>query len=201
MKTNHKCFSIMQISSGWIMGEIKNQDHSILIDASYITNFTEHFMVALLYVLGRWPEDEHRDTFRVEHEPAQSKWSIKLENENLIFREITYKNSNSNEVIQDSTVIIEKETFLIDFIDEMQAVLERFGLFGYRQEWGYEFPLSCFLQLKDIANKTEQVIGSKRDGEDNLGMEYESTDFKNELKMMLPIVEPEIRNDSEIDRQ
>ena len=66
----------------------------------------------------------------------------------------------------------------------MQDVLERFGLFGYRQEWGYEFPLSCFLQLKDIANETEHVIVSERAGEDNLGSEYKSVSFECELKIL-----------------
>lgn len=82
----------MQISAGWIKGEIKNQERCILIDASYITNFPEDIMVALLYVLGRWTEDEYRNSFYVEHEPAQSRWTIKLENEDLVFREITYRN-------------------------------------------------------------------------------------------------------------
>lgn len=57
-------FHIFRIESGWIMGEFRNGSQTHFFDYSYITNFLEDFMKALLYVHGDWAQDEDVNQFK-----------------------------------------------------------------------------------------------------------------------------------------
>lgn len=179
-----KSFSIEQVNAGWIRGSLAGDGGKIFFDASYLTNFLDDFMLGLLTALGKWPADERKNVFRVEEEPAVSMWDISLRNDSFLFHVTTYKSEDDREVLSDSFVSVEREIFLKDFVDEMAGILKRFGLFGFRSEWqSHEFPLSLYLMIKDAAGNNSLAV-TKRDGSDNCGMEYESTDFDAELRLL-----------------
>ncbi|WP_432649176.1 hypothetical protein [Huintestinicola sp.] len=173
-----KSFKIDQISAGWIMGYISDGENTISFCASYLSNFLDDLMSGLIYILGRSPRDEPKNSFRVFEEPAYSIWNMGTSNEQFVFHAVTYESQKSDKEIENKTVQIETEIFLNDFIAEMQDILQRFGLYGFRSEWGYEFPLSLFLQLKDIRDKTKLLTLSEKDGSDNLGLEYCASSFE-----------------------
>ncbi|MBP0958085.1 MAG: hypothetical protein J5997_12065 [Oscillospiraceae bacterium] len=179
-----KSFKIYQISAGWIMGYISDGENTISFCASYLSNFLDDLMSGLIYILGRSPRDEPKNSFRVFEEPAYSIWNMGTSSEQLIFHAVTYESQKSDKEIDNKTVQIKKETFINDLIDEMQDILQRFGLYGFRFEWGYEFPLSLFLQLKDIRDKTQLLTLSEKDGSHNLGLEYCSSSFECECEFL-----------------
>lgn len=179
-----KSFSIEQVNAGWIRGSLAGDGGKIFFDASYLTNFLDDFMLGLLTALGKWPADERKNVFRVEEEPAVSMWDISLMNDCFLFHVTTYKSADDREVLSDSFVSVEREKFLKDFIGEMTGILKRFGLFGFRSEWVlHEFPLSLYLMLNDAAGNNSLTV-TKREGSDNCGMEYKSTDFGAELRLL-----------------
>ena len=55
-----KSFSIEEVNAGWIRGNLSGEGGKIFFDASYITNFLDDFMLALLTALGKWPADERK---------------------------------------------------------------------------------------------------------------------------------------------
>ena len=182
-----KSFSIEEVNAGWIRGNLSGEGGKIFFDASYITNFLDDFMLALLTALGKWPADERKNIFRVEEEPAVLVWDISLKNDSFLFHVTTYKSADDRNVLSDGSVRVKREKFLKDFIGEMSGILKRFGLFGFRSEWVlHEFPLSLYLMLKDAAGNNSLTV-AKRDGSDNCGREYESTDFEAELRLLKDI--------------
>ena len=40
----------------------------------------------------------------------------------------------------------------------IKKIINMFGLIGYRTEWGYEFPLSLYMQLWDVFRKNKDLI-------------------------------------------
>lgn len=177
-----KSFVVLQISSGWFMGEIKNNQNSLFFDASYITNFPDDFMKALLFALGRWPQDEKRvSSFTVDSEPVITEWNITVVEERFVFRTSTYNPDRPREGRTDRVLRLPVKLFLQDFLSEFNSVLNRFGLYGYRSEWGYEFPLSLFFQLADIYNDRSSLIPIEGDETENSGLSYDSVDLKKEL--------------------
>lgn len=179
-----KSFSIEQVNAGWIRGSLTGDGGKIFFDASYLTNFLDDFMLGLLTALGKWPADERRNVFRVEEEPAVSMWDISLRNDSFLFHVTTYKSADNKDVLSDRFVSVECEKFLKAFVDEMAGILKRFGLFGFRSEWqSHEFPLSLYLMIKDAAGNNSLTV-TKRDGSDNCGREYKSTDFGTELRLL-----------------
>lgn len=63
-------FRILRVTSGWIMGEMKDDVNIHYFDYSYLENYLDDFMKALLYVHGDWAQDEYVNKFKAEWEPA-----------------------------------------------------------------------------------------------------------------------------------
>lgn len=181
-----RCIQITRISVGWIDGIIQDKHTKIYFSNSYMDNFLDDFMLAFLTVLNEYPADEHKETFRATIEPASAKWNFSLVGQDIHIHEIVYESYNDPEtILSDKTVILNKDVFLQDFIAEMESVLQRYGLFGYRMEWESEFPLSLFLKIKDIASgKNDLRLSVINPGADNKGIEITGSDFSVECGIM-----------------
>ena len=180
------CIQITRISVGWIDGIIQDEQTKIFFSNSYMDNFLDDFMLAVLTILGEYSPDEHKETFRATIEPDSAKWSFSLVGQDIHIHEIVYGCYNDPEsILSDKTVILNKDVFLQDFIAEMESVLQRYGLFGYRMEWESEFPLSLFLKIKDIASgKNELSLFVINPGENNKGIEIKGSDFSVECDIL-----------------
>ncbi len=181
-----RCIQITRISVGWIEGIIQDEHTKIYFNNSYMDNFLDDFMLAVLTVLNEYPADYHKETFRATIEPATAKWNFSLAVQDIHIREIVYGYYNDPEtILGDTTVILNKDVFLQDFIAEMESVLQRYGLFGYRMEWESEFPLSLFLKIKDIASgKNDLRLSVVIPEEENAGIEVKGSDFSVECDIL-----------------
>lgn len=180
-----RCFRIDRLSAGWITGAVTDGTAEILFDNSWMTDFPNDLMLALLTVLGDYPADAHRETFRAELEPAVAEWTLSAEGDDLCFHVTTYEDGSMVKVLSQETVTLNKAVFLRDFTLEMDALLNRFGLLGYRMEWDSEFPLSLYLRIKDIAagQNTAGAAGAVSP-EDNWGTEACASDFRAERAIL-----------------
>ena len=181
-----KLFRVQQVLAGWMTIIIRDDTKEYFFDVSYLTDFPNDFMLALVSAIGRWPKDERADSFTTDEEPRFSEWEVSADGDNLVFRVISYESSSRKEKKSESVITVDRDCFLRDFVSEMSDVLRRFGLFGYRREWNYEFPLSLFLQLRSFVSDHDIPLVQK-DGSDNLGRDYLSTDFDRERKMLSDI--------------
>lgn len=177
-------FHIHSISAGWIMGQMNDGNKIHYFDYSYITNFLDDFMLALLTVSGRWPADEQKNSFRTELEPAIEYWTVSKFQDKLHINIKCYKNRKAEVACEEVLLVCEYRRFLADFILEMERVLSVFGLVGYRENWSYEFPMSLFLMLKDSSNGINTLSYVTLSAEDNVGSEVQVTDFTSEKELM-----------------
>lgn len=175
-------FKIYQISAGWIMGEISDGNKTHFFDNSYLTNFLDDFMLALLTVDGHWPADEGKHKFKTELEPAVEYWVMSKVQDELRIHIKKYVDGDINEDYEEEILICEYHKFLSAFISEMERVLSTYGLIGYRDNWTYEFPVSLFLMLKDINMKT--LSYKTLSSEDNCGDEVQVSDYIKERELL-----------------
>lgn len=177
-------FHIHSISAGWIMGQISDGNKIHYFDYSYITNFLDDFVLALLTVSGQWPADERKHSFRTELEPAIEYWTVAKFQDKLHIHIMSYKNREAEVACKEVLLVCEYHRFLAAFISEVERVLLVFGLVGYRENWTYEFPISLFLKLKDSFNDTNTLSYGTLSAEDNIGSEVQVTDFTSERELI-----------------
>ena len=177
-------FHIHSISDGWIIGQISDGDKTHYFDYSYITNFLDDFMLALLTVGGHWSTDERKHRFRTELEPGIEYWTLSKVQDKLHIHIETYEDSHTEEPYKEVLLVCEYHKFLEDFIAEMERVLSVFGLLGYRVNWSYEFPISVFLKLKDNSKVESTLSYGTLSAENNVGSEVQVTNFTSEWKLL-----------------
>lgn len=177
-------FKIMSISAGWLMGEISDGQHTHFFDYSYLTDFMDDFMLALLTVHGDWPEDEGKNRFKAELEPAIDRWTVSKEQDELHINIKTYGDVLSKSVDEEINLTCDYYDFLNDFIKEMDRVLSCYGLIGYRENWTYEFPLSLYLKLKNICKSKNHMEYKTLSADDNCGTEVLVSNYSREIELL-----------------
>ncbi|WP_330945615.1 hypothetical protein, partial [Streptococcus anginosus] len=75
-----------------------------------------------------------------------------LEKNKLYINIKNYEDDITAEYDEDITLEFNALDFLQDFINEMNEIIKKYGLLGYRKSWGYEFPTSLLLKLQDICS-------------------------------------------------
>lgn len=179
------CIRIDRISVGWIDGTIHDEHTKIVFSNSYLQNFLDDFMLAILTVLGEYPTDEHKEIFRAEMEPVSAKWKLSVVEQAIHIQVVEYDSYESDNILSNKTVVLNKATFLHDFVKEMDSVLQRYGLLGYRMEWDSEFPLSLFLKIKDIASGQNALsLSVVIPKEENAGIEAKGSNFSVECDIL-----------------
>lgn len=143
-------------------------------------------MLAILSALGGLPDERDKTVFYAELEPARAKWALSADNETISVHVTNYEDdSPTAAVIGNQTAVFDKNLFLRDFTAEMNDVLQRFGLLGYRSEWGAEFPMSLYLKIKDLAAGQQTIsCDDEVPAADNMGEEAVCSDFAAERRML-----------------
>ena len=186
IQMNGRCFQVWQISAGWFKGCIADSQTKILFDNSWMTNFPDDLMLAILCALGELPDETDKTVFYAELEPARAKWALSADDETLSVHVTVYEDdSPTAAVLEDQTAVFDKNLFLRDFTAEMDDVLQRFGLLGYRSEWDAEFPLSLYLKIRDLAAGQQTVsCDDEVPAADNMGVEAARSDFAAERRLL-----------------
>ncbi len=177
-------FKIMSISAGWIMGEISDGTEKHFFDYSYLTNFLDDLMKALLYVYGDWEQDELCNKFRAELEPAVEDWELSVSQGVLDINIKTYACEQSRQIKAENTIKIDFVEFLAAFVVEMERVIKYYGLVGYRENWSYEFPLSLFFRLKNIVQGQNELVLGEKLAEEHFGTQAVVSDCVKEIELL-----------------
>lgn len=182
-------FKIMSISAGWIMGEIGDGEQKHFFDYSYITNFLNDFMETLLCIHGEWEPYAYKDKFRTELEPAIEDWHICREQDKMIINIKNYESEYSDKVEREIYLTFDFYEFMAEFVQEMDRILERYGLVGYRENWSFEFPVGLYLMLKNICKGQNRLAISKLIAEQHFGTDATVSDLDKELKLLREALE------------
>ena len=178
-------FQVMGLYAGWIDGTLECGGDSHFFSYSYLTNFFDDLMKALLYVDGHWPQDERVDAFRAECEPAVQDWMLQKEGDSLTIRIVTYDSEYSKEIKKTQTFFVSYQEFLGAFIQGMREMLQKYGLYGYRREWqSAEFPMGLFVKLVAVYRGEDAGILHVVTAEENFGTEVQASDLEQELELL-----------------
>ena len=177
---NEKCFSIDHIGEGSIAGHICDGENDIFFDNANTSDFANDILLAVLTATGEYPASEHRETFWADLEPVQAKWSIFGSNSRIRVTVAEF-DSERREQEKSVSVTLDRDVFLRDIADAFGGALRRFGLYGYRTEWGYEFPLSIYLRLKDVLDGTDSTALTREiSAKENMGLATKGSDIEKE---------------------
>lgn len=149
-------FHILEIDAGWITGEIGDNLTTHFFDYSYLTNFLEDIMKSLLYIHGDDNKEEYGNEFIAEWEPAVDKWKMSLNDTRLIVNIKNYEDSDTSELREDKTLEFDYYEFLGEVSTAMKEILNKYGLTGYKDSWGMEFPVSLYLQLLNVLDNDKE---------------------------------------------
>lgn len=179
-----RCFEISHISEGSISGFLRDDEREIFFDNGSGEDFIDDFMLAVLTVAGIHPAVEHRESFWAELEPMMAKWAFFGSNSRIRVTVTTYDNSRTVQEKSES-LTLDKETLMRDVAEVLGDVLEKFGLCGYRHEWGHEFPLSLYLQLKDaVSGDAKTSLTKQISANENMGMPADGSVLSEELSLI-----------------
>ena len=177
-------FKIESISAGWIMGEIGDGRQQYVFDYSYISDFMNDFMKALLSATGEWEDySKWYDELRGELEPAIDVWNVRRKSDELIIDIRNYEDSDSDIVEDEITLTFVFDEFLKEVVQALENVMQHYGFVGYRESWGYEFPIGMYLMLKNICHgKTKLTVNEE--SENQYGLDETVSDFDKELELL-----------------
>lgn len=177
-------FQILRISSGWIMGEMQDDSLKHFFDYSYINDFVNDLMLALIYAHSDLTDDGPNNSFAAHLEPATDIWELECENDSLHVVIKSYKDFESKKLETVKEFHFDYFEFLNSFLEAMTCILKKYGLLGYRESWSYEFPVSLYLKLIDIYNSSNDMKFHIVSEKDNLGAEAVKTDIQLEMKIL-----------------
>ena len=173
---------------GWATCIVEINGQKLEYTASYLSDCLSDFLRSLMLLNSLCvPKDEvRRETeCQWEGEPDGIVWSFELKEKNLLTIEATYY---ENAFIEDQTRTILKtecpyDEFIKTVIRELDALIKKHGLIGYREEWyDFDFPLTAFLKLKQsIIHKQAYPV---REVQGELDIETRS-DLSYDLELLL----------------
>ena len=170
---------------GWIEGRIMSNEKDIYFSYSWITNFLDDLLKAVLYIGGHI-EDTNLEKFTAESEPAVDDWLLSKK-ENVLMIDIkSYENNTRKELIENIIIQCDYYDFIKSLFNALTKLIEKIGLYGYRIEWDEEFPLALYLKLYDIVNNTHFFDLKELTIEESY-KQGQTTDISNELALLIDI--------------
>ena len=140
--------------TGWATCILEMNGQKLEFTASYLSDCLSDFLQSLMLLNPLCvPRDEARreSECQWEGEPDGVIWSFVLKENNRLNIIADYYEDEHNK--EKTTTMINTEYPYDDFLrivlKEIDALIKRHGLIGYREEWDeFDFPLSTFLKLK-----------------------------------------------------
>lgn len=176
-------FEIKAVYAGWMDGVIRDENTEHIFSYSYMRDFPSDIMMALLYLNDDWEED--RSCFAGEWEPAVDIWTLSRRGDVLMIDIRNYSDESRAELERKITLKYDYREFLGDFIRAMSGMIQKHGLFGYRNEWEFEFPIGLYLKLADVYEKSNIVTLTDLKPEENLGNEARISSLRNEMDIFI----------------
>ncbi|MFJ8247003.1 hypothetical protein [Peribacillus asahii] len=87
-------------------------------------------------------------------EPSITTWNFTLKTNGMLHVIVTYDGKEEDEDIVDINTECPYDSLLEVIILEVDSLIKKHGVVGYKENWDHEFPLSTFLKLKSyLLNK------------------------------------------------
>lgn len=142
---------------GWAKGYIEIKGKKFEFVCSYTTKGISELLERLLLLITNAQKSEmNPNPMYWDEEPNETAWTLEKLGEDELLVSIEYIKS----IFTDDEWQIERNTLLRETVSlskfaeivvkQANNLLNNHGIIGFRNAWGEEFPLSHFLQLKQI---------------------------------------------------
>lgn len=168
---------------GWSTCIVEVNGQVLEFRASYLSDSLGDFLRSLMFLNSLCvPKGEicSETVCEWEGEPARIVWSFELKENNIlkitaVYYENEFDKTNTKTLIKTEYPY---DDFLLMVLIEIDALIKRNGLIGYREKWyDFDFPLTTFLKLKNyIVQKQKypiQEVQGKFDTELNSNLKYD----------------------------
>lgn len=168
---------------GWATCIVEVNEQKLEFTASYLTDCLDDFLRSLMHLNSYCvPKDEVRTKTECEWEgePEKIDWTFELKENNILkikadYYQDEFSKDNAKTLIKTE---YQYDDFLMVVLKEIDALIKRHGLIGYREEWcDFDFPLTTFLKLKQyIVHKKYypiQQIQGEFDTETRSNLKYD----------------------------
>jgi hypothetical protein len=163
MKFEYK-FGGRWIVDGFI--EINSQRSSF--DVTYVTDCLRNLLNALMYLN---PDCVSKDdglrtntSCQWDAEPCITAWNFTSKPDGMLHVIVTHEVEGKIGNITDIDTECSYDSLLEVIIREVDSVIKKYGIVGYKENWDHEFPLSTFLKLKNyLLNKKPYLLKEVRD--------------------------------------
>ena len=178
---------------GWAEGFIEINSQRCEFNPSYLTNALGDLLDSLVELLTHKPNPNKKKFntvfFDWNEEPNGLEWVLtRLEDEKVSLLIKSYDDIDSKEDEQGAIAvdtICTLSDLLTEIIKEMDSLLTKHGIVGYRETWtAHDFPLSSYLKLKHFLNVNRQFEMEYIPGEQKGYRGYYKSDLNFELSLI-----------------
>ena len=179
-------FEFYTVIAGWIEGQIIVDEKNKYFHYSWITNFLDDLLKAVLYI-GGYLDNANLDKFTAHLEPAIDDWSLSKKGTQLMIAINRCENETRKELIESVRMQCDYYDFVQSFFNALTKIIKKTGLYGYRVEWNEEFPLALYLKLYDVVNNTDFLDLKELTLEETCGRKGQATDINKEFALLTDI--------------
>jgi len=168
-RSSKSTFAIKNIENGWISGSLNDGKNEFYFDYSAATNdFPAALLKTLLVECKALKKEEALDLYGWS-EPELDVWLIKRTGRRITITIKTFESDMKDAPLKETKLLdFDAEILLDDIIEAYRSTIFHYGLFGYKEAWWKEFPLSLLIKLMDFTwNKNSIPAKGKNINKDN----------------------------------
>lgn len=141
------------IGRGWVEATLSNGEKDVTINASYLSDAPNDLIIAVAVLL----EGVKETTCSWQEEPGEYRWLLKREDDSVSIQVLLLKQSFSRQNnLSGQKIIVGQEDldkFTQQIINEFDTIATKYTFNGYKNYWGYEFPINALNRLKVALSK------------------------------------------------
>ncbi len=151
-------FKYRLTGTGWAECFLEINSQTCTFDVSYLTDALKYLLETLLEINPLYMDKDYvkdGSSFKWEGEPQELHWNFDVLPKGKILIRVTEDDGYGEEITSKINAECDYDEFLSEIIREMKALLKKYGVVGYKDNWGYDFPLTALIQLNYyLKNKT-----------------------------------------------
>lgn len=143
-------FKYKLVGNGWAECFFEINSQTFTFAVSYVTDALTYLLETLIEINPIYMDSAYvKDgiSFKWNGEPVELQWSFQVLSNGKILIKVIEDDGFGEEIISKINAECSYDDFLSEIIREMKVLLNKYGIVGYKDNWGYDFPITALIQL------------------------------------------------------
>ncbi|MDQ6600719.1 hypothetical protein [Bacillus salipaludis] len=141
-------FKYRLMGTGWAECFFEINSQAFTFAASYVTDALKYLLETLIDINPLYMDPAYDDfSFKWNGEPNELEWNFQVLSNGKIVIKVTENDGFGEGLTSKIKTECNYDDFLSEIIREMKALLKKYGIVGYKDNWGYDFPVTELIQL------------------------------------------------------